>query len=179
MEIQGWLRFTDRRDRGAFPVYDAAGLEVARIKTSRAGTRFNATDSNGALLCAGTAAWLGLSGVWRTSGPSGQPLLAVRKSPLRARAVAALERGSDVVMRGSVWKRDFQVTDASGAVILTALPSAASLSLQPHEFVIEQPEHILSLAEVVALVATWRLMRKSDNAATAGAAAIAVITAGG
>ncbi len=179
MEIQGWLRFTDRRDRGAFPVHDAAGLEVARITTGRAGTRFNATDSNGALLCAGEATWLGLSGVWRISGPSGQPLLAVRMSPLRTRAVASLERGDDVVISGSVWRRDFQVTDASGDVILTAVPASAPLSLQPHEYVIEQPKSTLSLAEVVAVVATWRLMRKADSAVVAGVAATAVITSGG
>jgi uncharacterized protein YxjI len=178
MEIEGSLRFTDRRDGGAFPVHDANGIEVARIKTGRAGTRFNATDNNGALLCAGVAGWLGLSGVWRMSGPGGQPLLTVRKSPLRARAVASLDRGDDLVIRGNVWKRDFQVTDAAGAVILTAVPSSASLSLQPHEYMIQQPEHVLGLAEVVSIVATWRLIRKSDNAALAGTAVTGVLTAG-
>jgi hypothetical protein len=178
MEIQGSLRFTDRRDCGAFPVYDAKGMEVARIKTGRAGTRFTATDGNGALLCSGVAGWLGLSGVWRISGPDGQPLLTVRKNPLRARAVASRERGQDVVIAGSVWKRDFQVTDAAGTLILTAVPSSASLTFQPHEYVIQQPQPVLGLAEIVAIVATWRLIRKSENAAVAGVAATGAITAG-
>lgn len=179
METQGWLRFTDRRVRGAFPVYDAAGTEVARITTGRLGARFEATDSNGVLLCAGAARLLGLSGVWRTSGPSSQPLLVARKSLLRARAAAELERGGDLVIRGSVWKRDFQVTDAAGAVILTAVPTSPLLSLRPDEFVIEQATPMLSLAEVVALVAIWRLIRKADNAAAAGVAVTSVITSDG
>jgi hypothetical protein len=179
MENQGWLKFTDRRDRGAFPVYDAAGAEVARITTGRAGTRFKAMDSDGALLCEGAAGWLGLSGVWRTTGPARKPLLIVRKSPLRPRAVATLAHGADVVIRGSVWKRDFQVMGTTGAVLLTASPSAPSLSLQPHEYVIHQPKEVLTLAEVVALVASWRLIRKSENAAVAGAGVTAAITSSG
>jgi hypothetical protein len=100
MDLRGWLTFTDRRDRDAFPIYDAAGLEVARIKTSRAPTRFTATDRHGAFPCQGAATWLGLSGVWRAPAPSRQPLLTVRRSPVRARAVVSLHRGGDVAVSG-------------------------------------------------------------------------------
>ena len=168
-----WLAFPDRRASGQFPVTDASGVVVARIQPSWTGTSFVAVDADGAAICAARVPWGGLSSTWRATGPDAGPLLSVTRRFLRSGATVRLERGGDLVVRGSAWRRDFTVTDASGASALTAAPRTSALSFRPHDYAIQQSGHVLRLPEIVAIVQIWRMIKKTESAAAAGAATAA------
>lgn len=165
------LVFPDRRQKGRFPVRDDDDQVVALISASWTGTSFAATDGDGQPLCAGATNWLGLSGRWQATGADGSPLLAVNKSFWRSSAEVTLQRGGSFVVRGSAWRRDFTVVDAFGETVLAAVPRTSALSFRPHDFAVQQVRPALRLPEIVALVQTWRMVRKSEDAAAAGGGA--------
>src|SRR4051794_24134157 len=101
------LVFADRRLDSAYSVTDPSGAVIARIRVRRGGARFHAEDATGSTLCAGSTSRWGLSNLWRATGPAGDPLLELRKSALRATAAVRLARGGDMIVEGSVWRRDF------------------------------------------------------------------------
>ena len=168
------LVFADRRQDGAYPVTDPSGAVVARIRVSRGGSHFVAEDAGGSTLCAASTNRWGMSNLWRATGSAGESLLEVRKSMWRATAALTLARGGEMVVEGSVWRRDFQVRDAD-RVVLSALPQRSVISLRPHEYAVTQSSGALSLAETVAVVHIWRQLRKRDDATSAVAASTAVI----
>jgi hypothetical protein len=168
-----WLAFPDRRASGRFPVTDQAGAVVARIQPRWTGTGFVAVDADGAPLCAASVGWGGLSSTWRATGPDAAPLLSVTSRFLRSGASVRLERGGDLVVRGSAWRRDFTVTDDAGTPVLTAVPQTSALSFRPHDFVVQQTGTVLVLPEIVAIVQTWRMIKKNESAAAAGGVAAA------
>jgi hypothetical protein len=168
------LVFPDRKQRGRFPVHDAAGALVALISTPWTGTSFTATDADLRPLCAGRAARWGLSGRWVATGPDGAPLFELRKSTWRSSAELTLTRGGAFAIRGSAWKRDFTITrTGSTDPLVSAVPRTKALSLRPHDYAVQQLEPVLDLAELVAAVQIWRLVRKNDDA-TAGATAATI-----
>jgi uncharacterized protein YxjI len=167
------LIFADRRRGRVYPVTDATGAHVALIRNRFGGARFVAEDSAGLTLCAGSAGWWGLSNRWLATDSTGEALLELRKSGLRARAEIWLERGGEFVVHGSLWRRDFEVRDGAH-VVLSAVPQAAALSLRPYEYAVRAPSGRLTLAEVVAVVQIWRLVRKRDDASSAAAASTVV-----
>ena len=168
------LVFGDRRRDGAYPVTDSAGVVVARLRVNRAGSSFVAEDATGSTLCTGSSGRWGLSNLWRATGSAGQRLLEVRKNMLRARAAVSLTRGGGMVVEGSVWRRDFQVRDTD-RVVLSASPQTSVISPRPYEYAVTQQSDALTLAETVAVVQIWRLLRKRDDASAAAAASTAVI----
>ncbi len=168
-----WLAFPDRRASGRFPVTDQSGAVVARIHPSWTGTSFVAVDADRAVLCTARVPWGGLSSTWRATEPEAGSLLSVTSRFFRSEASVRLERGGDFVVRGSAWRRDFTVTDASGAVILTATPRTSALSFRPHDYALQQSGSVLRLPEVVAIVQIWRMTKKNESAAAAGAATAA------
>ena len=169
-----WLTFADRVRKGRVPVRDANDAVVAEIVTSWTGTSFRAFDAEGGPLCSGTATWLGMSGRWEVTDGVGEPLLTLRKSPWRAQAELELARGGTFRVRGSTWRRGFAVLDAAGDVVLAAVPQSSALSFRAYAFGVQQTGGRLTLAEVVALVQVWRLLRKNEDAAAAGGAVAAV-----
>ena len=171
------LVFADRRLDSAYSVTDASGAVIARIRVRRGGARFQAEDATGSTLCAGSTSRWGLSNLWRATGPAGDPLLELRKSTLRARANLRLARGGDMIVEGSVWRRDFQVRDGD-RIVLRALPQTSVISMRPYEYAVTRPADALTLAETLAVVQIWRLLRKRDDASAAAAASTAVIASG-
>ncbi|MDP9100777.1 MAG: hypothetical protein M3N21_01300 [Actinomycetota bacterium] len=172
------LAFPDRRQDGSFPVRGVDGRVVARLSPRWTGSSFQAVDVAGAPLCAGSRLGWGLSGRWQVSGADGSALMSVSKGWWRPEARAALARGGDYVLRGSAWRRRFVVTDVAGSPVLTALPRTSALSMHPYDFAVEVNATGWSLAEVVGLVQTWRMARKSDDTAAAGSVAATVTTMG-
>src|SRR4051794_14626691 len=168
------LVFADRRRAGAYAVADQSGADVAMIRRGIGRERFVAEDPTGARLCAGSAGRWGTSNLWRATDSTGSPLLELSKDLWRARASLRLERGGELVVHGSVWRRDFEVRD-SDLVVLSAVPRTSALSMRPYEYGVQQHSGRLTLAEVVAVVHIWRTLRKRDDASAAGAASTAVI----
>jgi len=173
------LVFPDRKHQGRFPVRDADSRVVAEISTSWTGLSFSAVDGAGQPLCAGSVRALGLSGRWRATGPDRAELLSVTKSFWRSQAELRLARGGVSVLRGSAWRRDFAVTDADDATVLAATPRTSALSLRPYDFAVRQSQGGFSLPETVALVQIWRMVRKSEDAAAAGAVTAGVAATSG
>lgn len=164
------LRFPDRRRHGAYDVTDADGV-VARIAVGWTGRRFTVTDAQGAPLCAARTSWWRLPTQWHATGPDGRPLLTARMRGItRTSAEVHLERGGRFVVRGSVWRRDFRVTDEHGRLVLTAAPRSSALSLGPHDYAVHQAPGTFRLPEVVALVQIWRTTVEEESATAAGAA---------
>src|SRR4051812_47681143 len=92
------LIFADRRRGRVYPVTDPTGADVALIRSHLGGARFVAEDPAGLVLCAGSAGWWGMSNRWLATGPTGEALLELRKSGLRARADVRLERGGEYII---------------------------------------------------------------------------------
>jgi hypothetical protein len=175
------LRFPDHKPKGRFPVLDDRGGVVALISAAWTGTSFTATDRDERPLCAGSTSWWGMSGKWQATGADSGPLMLVRTGILRARASVRLERGDVFEVHGSAWRRDFTVTDADGQTVLTALPQTSAFSFRPYDYAVEQQTPAFQLAEIVALVQIWRMVRKAEaSAAAAGTiAATGAATMGG
>jgi hypothetical protein len=164
------LLFPDRKQQGRFPVRDGAARVVAQIATSWTGMSFAAIDSTGEQLCAGSTRGLGLSGRWRATNSAGAWLLSVTKGFSRSAAELTLARGGVFVLRGSARRRDFAVTDVEARTVLAAAPLTSAWSLHPYDFAIEQGRDF-NLAEIVALVQIWRMLRNSEDAAAGVAVA--------
>jgi hypothetical protein len=173
------LVFPDRKQRGRFPVHDEAGAVVALISTAWTSTSFTATDADLRPLCAGRAARWGLSGRWVATGPDGASLLELRKSTWRSSAELTLARGGTFAIHGSAWKRDFTITVVGSTdPVVSAVPRTKAMSLHPYDYSVQQHEPVLDLAELVAAVQLWRLVRKNDDAAAGAAAATIAVTSG-
>lgn len=157
--------FTDRKHQGRFAVHDGDDRLVAQISTSWTGMSFAAVDGGGHRLCAGSARRLGLS--WRATGPDRADLLSLTKSLRRAQAEVALTRGGVFVLRGSTWRRDFAVTDGDGGTVLAVTAETSAVSLRPFDFAVRQRQPGLDLAEIVAMVQIWRMVRDGEDAAVA------------
>ena len=82
-----------------------------------------------------------------------------------------------VVFRGSPWKRDFTVTDPAGPTVLNAVPQTGALSIHPHDYAVQQTGPVFDLAEMVAVVQIWRMVKKQEGAA--GVVGIGAIGAAG
>lgn len=121
-------------------------------------------------LCAASVGRRGLSSTWRAAGPDDRALLSVQQRWTGIRADVHLERGGAFVLRGSAWKRDFTVTYADGTTVVTAVPGASARLLRPYDYAVQQAVPVFTLAELVALVQSWRMARKRDSAHAAGAA---------
>lgn len=156
------LVFPDRKEDGRFPVRDADGKPAAHISVKWTGITFTATDVADRPLCEASVGRSGLSNRWTATGPDRRALLSVKKSWTGTSAEVALERGGTFVLRGSPWKRDFIVTNADSATVVSAVPQSAALSFHPHHYVVEQAEPVFNLVELVALVQIWRMVKKSE-----------------
>lgn len=163
------LAFPDRKENGAFPVRRPDGRTVAAIATRWTGSGFTATDTCGGLLCAGSAAWGGLSGTWTATGPGHAPLLEVKRGWTGRQAEVRMARGGRYRLRGSVWRRDFAV-QRTGATIVSAVPQSSALSFAPYAYAVRQHEPVFDLAELVAIVQIWRTLKRHGAAAAGGAA---------
>ena len=157
------LIFADRKHRGRFPVRDGDSRLIAEISTSWTGMSFTALDAAGHHLCAGSAHRLGLSG-WRATGPHGADLLSLTKSFRRAQAEVRLTRGGVFVLGGSTWRRDFTVTRADGRTVLALAPPPSARVAGAADFAVHEFEEGLDLAETVALVQIWRMVRNGEDA---------------
>jgi len=172
------LWFPERRMDGAFPVIDADGAVVARVTAAWTGGRFSVTNPVGAPLCAGTTSRRWLAGSWQVTDAAGAPLLAMTAKPLRHTATVQLARGGELTIRGSAWRRDFVVVDADGAAVLTVAPRTSALSPSQDDYAVHQHRPgRLSVAEVIAVVQVWRMVKKSDAALLTATASTAT-TAG-
>jgi uncharacterized protein YxjI len=169
------LIFGDRRKAGAYLVTDPNGAIVARIRHGRGGS-FAVEDAAGSAVCSGAAGCWGMSNLWRVAGPTGEPLLTLRKHPFRSTAVVQLERGGELAVEGSIWRRSFQVRDGDD-LLLSGVPQTSALSLRPYEYAVRSSER-LSVAEVISVVQIWRQIRKRDDVSAAAAASTAVVAAG-
>jgi hypothetical protein len=162
------LLFPDRRIDGAFPVTDSHGNPVARVSAARRGSRFTVTSVDRRPLCAGGASRWWLSGKWQVTDADGAPLLTVTATPLRNRASVRLARGGELTLRGSSWRRDFTLLDAAGRIVLSAAPRTSAISPRQHDYAVQQSiPPVLDLAEVIAVVQVWRMVKKSDVAVLA------------
>ena len=63
--------------------------------------------------------------------------------------------------------------------MLAATPRTSALSLRPYDFAVRQSQGGFSLPEIVALVQIWRMVRKSEDAAAAGAVTAGVAATSG
>jgi hypothetical protein len=102
-----------------------------------------------------------------------RPLLSVRTSWAGSEAEVTLVRGGSYQLRGNAWRRDFAVTRSDGAIFVSGAPRTSALSFHPHDYVVRQAEGVFDLAELVAVVQIWRMVKKNEAAAlsTAGAGA--------
>ena len=172
------LLFPDRRRDGAFPVIDTDGLVVAHIAPTWSRSRFTATDGAGAPLCQGAAGALGISRVWRATGADGSPLVTIANAFFAARADVHLARGGSYKVRGGSWRRSFTVTTLEGVPVLEAMPRTSAISFHPHDYEVRVLQPAFELAEVVALVQTWRMVRTAEFAGAASGAAAAAVASG-
>lgn len=171
------LAFPDRKQDGRFPVKDETGKLLAHISVKWMGTSFTAADADDQPLCAASSGAMGLSSLWKATGPAQEPLLSVKKSWTGTSAVVALERGGTFSLRGSPWRRDFAVTDAEGGPLVTAVPQSSGWSFHPHDYAVQQIQPVFDLAEMVAVVQIWRMVKKQEGAA--GVVGIGAIGAAG
>lgn len=179
MSEQEILVFPDRRIDGAFPVTDGHGNPIARVSAAWSGGRFTVTTIGGEPVCAGSTSRWWLSGRWQVSGADGTPLLAMTARPLRNAADVQLARGGDLTVRGSPWRRDFTVIDDRGRTVLSGVPRTPAVSSRQHDYAVHQPTPgALRLAEVIAIVQVWRMVKKSDTAVLAATTTTAVAPAG-
>ena len=168
------LFFPDRRTDGAFPVTDAHGNPIARVSAAWSGGRFTVTGIDGSPLCAGGTSRWWRSGKWQVSDADGAPLLTVTAKPLRNTAVVQLARDGELTLRGSPWRRDFTVLGQDGRTVLSAAPRTSALSPRQHDYAVHQPTPgALRLAEVVAIVQVWRMVKKADVAVLAATSSTA------
>lgn len=172
------LLFPDRRRDGAFPVIDADDLVVAHIVPKWSRSRFTATDGEGGPLCQGAAGALGISRVWRATGADGSPLVTITNAFFAARADVELARGGSYKVRGSSWRRSFTMTTLEGVPVLEAIPRTSAISFHPHDYEVRVLEPVFELAELVALVQTWRMVRAAEVAGAASGATAAAIASG-
>ena len=162
------LLFPERRVQGAFPVTDAHGNPIARVTATWDGGRFCVTTIDGGPMCDGATSRWWLSGRWDVTDAQGRPLLTVTARPLRNTAAVHLARGSDLIMRGSPWRRDFAVLDQDGRTVLSAEPRTSPMSPRQYDYAVHQAiPGALDLAEMIAIVQVWRMVKKSDAAVLA------------
>lgn len=164
------LAFPDRKEDGQFPVRGPDGQPVAHIAARWTGVSFTATDASGGPLCAGSVRRGGLSRKWTARGPGGRPLLRVTMGWTGSKAEVVLERGGSFQLRGSAWRRDFTVSRSDRAMVVSAVPRTAALSFHPNDYLVRQAEPVFDLAELVALVQIWRMLKRNASAAAAGSA---------
>jgi hypothetical protein len=177
MTEQDTLVFPERRIRGAFPVVDAHGNPVARITAMWSGGRFSVTAADGAPLCNGATSRRWPSGKWQVTDAQRRPLLTVTAKPLRNTAAVHLARGGELIVRGSPWRRGFAVVDQDGRTVLSAAPRTPPLSPHQHHYAVHQSSPgTLRLAEVIAIVQVWRMVKKSDAAVLAATTSTAAAT---
>jgi hypothetical protein len=92
----------------------------------------------------------------------------VTAKPLRNTATVQLARGGDLIVRGRPWRRDFVVLDPDGRMVLSAAPRTSPISLRQHDYAVHQSNPgTLNIAEVIAIVQVWRMVKKSDAAVLA------------
>ena len=73
--------------------------------------------------------------------------------PLRNTAAVHMARGSDLIMRGSPWRRDFAVLDEDGRTVLSAAPRTSPMSPRQHDYAVQQSiPGTLNLTEMIAIV---------------------------
>ena len=168
MTEHGTLLFPDRRIHGAFPVTDTHGNPVARVTATWSGGRFSVTTLDGGPMCDGATSRWWPTGKWQVTDAQGRPLLTVSAKPLRNTAAVHLARGRDLIMRGSPWRRDFAVLDEDGRTVLSAAPRTPPISPRQHDYAVHQSiPGTLNLAEMIAIVQVWRMVKKSDAAVLA------------
>jgi uncharacterized protein YxjI len=161
------LNFPDKRRHRRFPVAASSGETVASISTSWTGTSFSVDAKDGHRLCQASAGLWGLSPTWQATDSKGDPLLRLSRRLLANKADVRLARGGDYLVRGSVWKRDFVVTDYRDRVVVVAVPRTSAVSLHPNDYAVEQTSGAFQLDELVALVQIWRMVQKGDSNTTA------------
>ena len=168
------LFFPERRIDGAFPVTDAHGNPVAKVTAAWSGGRFSVSAIDGDPLCEGVTSRWWLSGKWQVTDADGVPLLTVTAKPLRNAAAVQLARGGELIVRGSPWRRDFVVVDQDGRTVLSASPRTSAVSPRQHDYAVQQSAPgALRLAEVIAIVQVWRVVKKSDVAVLAATSSTA------
>jgi hypothetical protein len=177
MDAQGTLLFPDRRLDGAFPVTDARGTPIARVTASWSGGRFTVNTLEDEPLCAGATSRGWLSGKWQATDAAGAPLLTMTAKPLRNTAVVHLARGGELIVHGSPWRRDFTVVDRDGRTVLAAAPRTAALSPHQYDYAVQQTTPAtLEVPEAIAIVQTWRMVKKSDAAVLAATSSTVAAT---
>ena len=161
------LAFSDRRSEGAFPVADASGEVVASIRVARwSGASFTATTTDGGPLCSGRhRGWL--STWWDAADPQGAPLCSLKSGVWGTRRRVLLPGRPELTLTGQWFGRDWSMTDAAGTPVLLSEPSTGPFSLRPDAWVVRCLDPSLTLAQVVAVVETNRLLVKASRASAA------------
>lgn len=172
------LLFPDRRIDGAFLVTDPEGNPVAKVTAAWSGGRFTVTSVDGGTLSEGVTSRWWLTGKWDVTDGDGAPLLTMTAKSLRNAAAVDLACGGRLVVSGSAWRRGFVVVDQDGHTVLSGAPRNAVLSPRQHNYAVQRPTPgALSLAEVIAIVQVWRMVKKSEVAVIA--ATTSTVTAAG
>lgn len=160
--------FADRRDAsGRWPVADGTGAVVARITRSFWTTRFTITDAAERVLGQGSKQAFGS---WVTVDASGREVMRLAGFSWTTRVGVQCRLG-ELTLRGRLLTRDWTVTDAAGAVLLSSVPVTGAFSFHPDSWQVTSDGR-LDLTETVALVHTHRLAvkraRSSHSASSAG-----------
>lgn len=159
--------FADRRDgSGRWPVSDGSGAVVARITHSFWTSRFAITNAAEQPLGEGSKQAFG---AWVTVDPAGRELMRVAGFSWTNKVGVQCRLG-ELTLRGRAFARDWTVTDAQGAVVVSSVPESGYFSFHPDSWVVTSDGR-LDLAETVALVHMHRLAvkraRSSHSAASA------------
>ncbi len=70
-------------------------------------------------------------------------------------------------------RRDFSVSRGDGSMVVSAVPQTSVWSFHPNDYVVGQAEPVFGLAEFLAVMQIWRLVKKNECAAVTGAAGAA------
>ncbi|GAB2474306.1 LURP-one-related/scramblase family protein [Jatrophihabitans fulvus] len=161
LEIYG---FVDERENGAFPVYDVQGAVVARIEPSFWTRKFTAYAADGSVLCEGRA--VPMSQAFDVTDASGNVLIELAGSFWSSKKrTITLGTGAEFELRGEPWpSRDWNVTDASGRVVLDIDATAGFWSFHPDAYAVQVADPALTLAHVVGIVESNRILVKQARA---------------
>lgn len=153
--------FLDKKEDGAFPVFDVAGAVVARIEPSFWTRKFTAYTADGRVLCEGKA--VPMSRTFEVFDGSGGLLLDMASSFWSGKKrTIRLGDGRELELRGESWpSRDWNVTDAAGRTVLGIVNTASGWSFHPDAYAVQIGDPSLSLAHAVGIVESNRLLVKA------------------
>lgn len=164
------IGFVDRKQDGYFPVYGIDGGELAQIRVPWGCRKFTAVTPTGQPVCTGRP--VTFSRTYEVSDPYGGLLLSLRSNFWSGRKrVVTLADGSELLLQGAGWpSRDWSVTGADGATVLSIVATASGWSFHPDAYAVKVADPRLTLAHVIGIVEANRILVKSARAAAAASA---------